>query len=34
MLDAVEEAQLNELIRTREEAVEFIKSLPSKSSVS
>jgi len=30
MLDAVEEAQLNDLIRTREEAVEFVKSLPSK----
>jgi hypothetical protein len=28
MLDAVEEAQLNDLIRTREEAIELLKSLP------
>jgi poly(A) polymerase len=34
MLDAVEEAQLNDLIRTREEAVKFVKSFPSKSKVS
>jgi poly(A) polymerase len=34
MLDAVEEAQLNDLIRTREEAIEFLKSLPSKNSIS
>jgi poly(A) polymerase len=34
MLDAVEEAQLNDLIRTREEAVKFVKSFPSKSNVS
>jgi poly(A) polymerase len=33
MLDAVEEAQLNDLIRTREEAVEFLKSLPSNDNV-
>ena len=33
MLEAVEEAQLNDLIRTREEAIEFLKSLPSKNKV-
>ena len=30
ILDSVEEAQLNDLIHTREEAIEFLKSLPAK----
>lgn len=34
MLDAIEEAQLNDLIRTREEAIEFLNSLPSENNVS
>jgi putative nucleotidyltransferase with HDIG domain len=33
MLDAIEEAQLDDLIHTREEAVEFLKLLPSKNKV-
>jgi poly(A) polymerase len=33
MLDAVEEAQLNDLIRTREEAIELLKSLPAKNKI-
>jgi poly(A) polymerase len=33
MLDAVEEAQLNDLIRTREEAIELLKSLPARNKV-
>jgi hypothetical protein len=34
MLDSVEEAQLNDLIHTREEAIEFLKSLPAKNQAS
>ncbi|HXN18651.1 MAG TPA: CCA tRNA nucleotidyltransferase [Candidatus Binatus sp.] len=34
ILDAVEEAQLNDLIHTREEAIEFLKSLPVKNKAS
>jgi poly(A) polymerase len=34
ILDSVEEAQLNDLIHTREEAVEFLKSLPTKDQAS
>jgi poly(A) polymerase len=34
ILDSVEEAQLNNLIHTREEAIEFLKSLPVKNKAS
>jgi len=34
ILDLVEEAQLNDLIHTREEAIEFLKSLPSNNQAS
>jgi poly(A) polymerase len=34
ILDSVEEAQLNDLIHTREEAIEFLKSLPSNNQAS
>jgi poly(A) polymerase len=34
MLDSVEEAQLNDLIHTREEAIEFLRSLPTKNQAS
>jgi poly(A) polymerase len=34
LLDSLEEAQLNDLIHTREEAVEFLKSLPVKNRAS
>jgi poly(A) polymerase len=34
ILDSVEEAQLNDLVHTREEAIEFLKSLPTKNQAS
>jgi poly(A) polymerase len=34
ILDSVEDAQLNDLIHTREEAIEFLKSLPTKNQAS